>query len=94
MSRELKDPLTLRTRLTHDVDRETEQLKKIVAHADGLQLPGQTANTSRHFSNVLFNVMRGGVFEAYHVMSVEGPDRISIARLYETPGASTRRSIG
>lgn len=46
-----------------DLEAGTVQLKKIVAKADGLQLTSDQASVSRHYSNVLFNVMRGGIFE-------------------------------
>jgi len=46
-----------------DVDEGTEKLIKIVAESDGLQLTNDRLGTSRHFSNVLFNLMRGGIFD-------------------------------
>lgn len=51
-----------------DVKVSKQMLIKIVAQADGLQLTGNKLNTARHFSNVLFNVMRGGIFnDSYYV---------------------------
>ena len=41
----------------------SENLEKIIASADGNQLTADELSTSRHFANVLFNVMRGGIFE-------------------------------
>jgi hypothetical protein len=49
--------------LLEDLLAGTVQLQKIVAKADGLQLTADQASVSRHYSNVLFNVMRGGIFE-------------------------------
>lgn len=46
-----------------DFQKGTAQLKTIVAKADGLQLTADKLSSSRHYSNVLFNVMRGGIFE-------------------------------
>ncbi|WP_228780059.1 hypothetical protein [Aquiflexum lacus] len=46
-----------------DLQKGTAQLKTIVAKADGLQLTADKLSTSRHYANVLFNVMRGGIFE-------------------------------
>jgi hypothetical protein len=51
----------LRTELEADVERGTRNLVRIVAGADGLQLTEDELSTWRHFSNTLFNVMRGGV---------------------------------
>ena len=36
---------------------------KIVASADGLQTTEDILMSSRHYSNTLFNVMRGGFFD-------------------------------
>ncbi|GAA0810231.1 hypothetical protein [Spirilliplanes yamanashiensis] len=44
-----------------DVRRGTEALRAIVGAADGLQTTGDELSAARHFSNVLFNVMRGGM---------------------------------
>ena len=46
-----------------NVHSGTESLIKIVAAADGLQVSNDKLVTSRHFANVLFNVMRGGIFD-------------------------------
>ncbi|MCF8435581.1 MAG: hypothetical protein K9G57_01950 [Ignavibacteriales bacterium] len=49
--------------LFQDVIESKRKLEKIVAQADGVQLTGNKLNTARHFSNVLFNIMRGGIFD-------------------------------
>jgi hypothetical protein len=46
-----------------DIQKSQSSLKKIVAQADGLQLSGNKLLAARHFSNVLFNIMRGGIFD-------------------------------
>jgi hypothetical protein len=51
----------LQQKISDDVKKCTEALIKIVASSDGLQLSNEMITTSRHFSNVLFNVMRGGI---------------------------------
>jgi len=40
-----------------------ERLRRNVGSADGLQLTGRDESWSHHFANVLFNNMRGGVFD-------------------------------
>ncbi|MDZ7764142.1 MAG: hypothetical protein U5K00_06900 [Melioribacteraceae bacterium] len=52
----------LTKKIITDISAGTEELKKIVAKADGLQLTQDKLGTSRHFANTLFNVMRGGIF--------------------------------
>jgi hypothetical protein len=51
----------LRRLIDHDVEAGRRDLVRTVAGADGLQLTGDALNTWRHFSNALFNAMRGGV---------------------------------
>ena len=48
--------------LEQDIAANKENLEKIVAAADGLQLTSDTLCSSHHFANVMFNVMRGGIF--------------------------------
>jgi hypothetical protein len=45
-----------------DIEKGTSNLKKIVSNADGVQMSNDELSYARHFSNTLFNVMRGGIF--------------------------------
>src|SRR5207248_275084 len=58
----LRKPAQLRKSVLADVQRGTEQLQRIVATADGLQKTARSLGYARHYSNTLFNIMRGGVF--------------------------------
>ncbi|KPK02074.1 MAG: hypothetical protein AMS20_12565 [Gemmatimonas sp. SG8_28] len=53
-----------------DIDAGTDRLAAIVGRADGLQTTGDTLGSNHHFANVLFNVMRGGVFESAYTIPV------------------------
>jgi hypothetical protein len=53
---------TLQARVDGALDGASENLRRIVASADGLQLTGRDLAWSHHLANVLFNCMRGGVF--------------------------------
>lgn len=45
-----------------------DKLLQLVGKADGLQLTNDKLSVGRHYSNVLFNIMRGGIFdEGYQV---------------------------
>ena len=46
-----------------DIDLGTENLVKIVAAPDGLQTTNDPLQDARHFSNTMFNSMRGGIFD-------------------------------
>lgn len=55
-----------------DIMRGRKNLIKTVANADGLQMSADRLSTSRHFSNVLFNIMRGGIFhDDYHIETAD-----------------------
>ncbi len=51
----------LRALLDEDIARGTTNLVRIVAAADGLQCTCDDLSSDRHFSNALFNIMRGGI---------------------------------
>lgn len=70
---------TLISLILEDVERGTENLKSIVGSADGLQLTADSLSSSRHFSNVLFNVMRGGI-PADPTYKIESKDFISFVK--------------
>jgi len=51
-----------------DIEKGTANLKKIVSKADGMQLSNDVLSCTRHFSNTLFNVMRGGIFPNNYIL--------------------------
>lgn len=57
----IKSGGNLRALLDEDVERGTSNLVHIVAAADGFQCTGDDLSSDRHFSNALFNAMRGGI---------------------------------
>ena len=46
-----------------DVESGTKRLIQLSAASDGLQLTSDKLKDTRHFSNTLFNIMRGGIFD-------------------------------
>jgi hypothetical protein len=62
----LDDPAGLAAAVEADVRAGSDRLRAFVASSDGLQLSGDELATGRHCTNVLFNVMRGGVFDDGH----------------------------
>lgn len=62
LKKELKDEDHLLKQLIADLDKGDEELRRLVGMADGIQLSKDKLVSGRHFSNVLFNIMRGGVF--------------------------------
>ena len=47
-----------------DIQAGTNKLIQLCAAADGLQLTNDKRTIMRHFSNTMFNIMRGGIFDA------------------------------
>lgn len=54
--------------LEDDINVGTQNLIKIVANADGLQLGNEDLGCVRHFTNTLFNAMRGGIFANSYIL--------------------------
>lgn len=53
--------------IEEDIEAGSERLLQLVGGADGCQLSSDELITIRHFSNTLFNIMRGGTFyDEYH----------------------------
>ena len=45
-----------------DIADGTKRLRGLVAAADGLQTTSEELSASRHYSNTLYNIMRGGIY--------------------------------
>lgn len=52
----------LKTIVLADIEKGSLSLKKMVASADGLQQTNEEICSSRHFTNSMYNIMRGGIF--------------------------------
>ncbi len=50
-------------RVNADIEENTKELVRLTAAADGLQKSSDTLKNVRHFANVMFNIMRGGIFD-------------------------------
>ena len=59
----LKSHKGLYNKVLEDIELGTQNLKELTYSADGLQLTADKLQNTRHFSNVLFNIMRGGIFD-------------------------------
>ena len=59
----LKSVEDLEAKVMADVQLGTQKLMALNASADGLQYTADIRRDARHFSNVLFNIMRGGIFD-------------------------------
>jgi hypothetical protein len=57
-----QDRASIEQQIEAGINRNTTNLVRYVASADGLQLSAQETTSAHHFANVLFNIMRGGIF--------------------------------
>ena len=76
LRRQLSDPGKLESDIAASIQRGADKLARIVAAADGFQVAAEENVTAHHYANVLFNVLRGGIFDDQY--------RISVADLKKT----------
>ncbi len=57
--------------IENDVVKGTDALNFIIEQADGVQHTADEAGMARHYSNVLYNVMRGGIYADDYNISTE-----------------------
>ena len=60
---ELSSQDNILKKVLDDIDKNKQDLRKKIGLTDGIQLSKDRLSTGRHFSNVLFNIMRGGTFD-------------------------------
>jgi len=81
-------PDTVQADLQQNIEKGTSDLVTIIASADGLQESGERLSTAHHFSNVLFNVMRGGIFADNYTIDRE--DLFNFVKTRNGPIASSQ----
>ena len=59
----ISNETSLETKVNDDIALGTQNLIALNATADGLQFTADKRKDTRHFSNILFNIMRGGIFD-------------------------------
>jgi hypothetical protein len=60
--RQLADPAAAAQSVARSVDAGSDELARIMATADGFQCAAEESVTAHHYANVMFNVLRGGIF--------------------------------
>jgi len=77
---EIQSTPDFKSKIADDIQKGTENLINLVASADGLQYTNDPLQDCRNYSNVLFNIMRGGIFDdGYHVEKVDFEQYVSKA---------------
>ena len=62
LANRLEDPEGTRDALERSIDAGSDELARIVGSADGFQAAAEEEVAAHHYANVLFNLLRGGVF--------------------------------
>jgi hypothetical protein len=67
---QLGDPAALGKAITQCIDKGSDNLDNIMARGDALQATAEENVSAHHYANVLFNILRGGIFaDQYQVSS-------------------------
>ena len=63
LKKSIIDDKEIKNKVEDDVVLGSSNLRELVGNADGLQLTNDKLRMIRHFSNTMFNIMRGGIFD-------------------------------
>ncbi len=64
----ISNTYNIKEHIDDDIKRGTSILKKMVSSADGSQVTNTELCYARHYTNTLFNIMRGGIFSNNYVI--------------------------
>ncbi len=71
LSNEIKINSELSAEVFEDIQLGTKNLITLTNASDGKQLTADKRNNTRHYSNVVFNIMRGGIFDDNYTIEKE-----------------------
>jgi hypothetical protein len=60
---DIKNNTNIVAKVFENIETGNQNLRKLVASSDGIIHTNDTLQDNRHYSNVLFNIMRGGIFD-------------------------------
>ena len=63
VSEQIKNDRNLTAKIIEDINAGTLHLQQLTGAADSFQYTADDLKDTRHYSNVLFNIMRGGIFD-------------------------------
>ena len=78
LSEKIKSDKNLWDAVMSDVELGTQNLLGLTTAADGKQVTADNRRNTRHYANVLFNIMRGGIFDDNY--TIEKQDFINYIR--------------
>ncbi|MDD1793316.1 hypothetical protein LRP50_09280 [Enterovibrio sp. ZSDZ42] len=68
---QLSDKAALLDHVEQDIAANSKELVELISAVDGWQFSADEATSNHHYANVLFNTMRGGVFEQGYTLRKE-----------------------
>ena len=77
---QLDNPAEVAAAIDDSVNQGSDKLARIMASGDGFQLTNEENVTAHHYANVLFNILRGGVFDEQYTVSSR--DFVASAKLF------------
>ena len=83
LRRSLRAPDKVGAEILASTAAGTEELARIMAAADGFQVTAEEQVSEHHYANVLFNVLRGGIFDDQY--NVSSRDFRRTIRLFNKP---------
>jgi len=69
LRQQLRNPGDVETKIHASVAEGSDDLARIMAAADGFQATAEEPVSVHHYANVLFNVLRGGIFDDQYTVS-------------------------
>ena len=69
LQKQLARPDEVAEAIARSVERGSDELARIMASADGYQATAEANVAVHHYANVLFNVLRGGIFDDQYIVS-------------------------
>jgi hypothetical protein len=66
---ELANPVAVATAIDESIAKGSDALARILAAGDGFQSTGEETVSAHHYANVLFNILRGGIFDDQYQVS-------------------------
>lgn len=91
ISEMIKNDVEIEDKLKESILKGTENLIKLAAASDALQLSNDPLINTRHFSNTLFNIMRGGIFDDNY--TIEKQDFIAYMSNANKPLFAAKKDI-
>ena len=69
LGKQLANPEQVSAAINESIDSGTDELARIMGRADGFQAAAEINVAMHHYANVLFNVLRGGIFDDHYNIS-------------------------